>query len=126
MRPWFTVCLLAPLLGGCQPLTPGSSRSSPLASSRDAAPHDDDTFKGRLASTTRQVTDTVTKPFDPAYQKKSQQEAELKKRQKQQQEAVAKKRKAQQPRSPLMAWLFPEPKTPRTLTEWLSQERPES
>jgi hypothetical protein len=125
MRPWFAVCLLAPLLCGCQPLTPAGSQSSPLAS-QAAAAHDDDTFQGRLASTTRQVTDTVSKPFDPAYQKQKQQDAELKKRQKQQQEAAVKRRKAQQPRSPLMAWLFPEPKTPRTLSEWLSQERPES
>jgi hypothetical protein len=116
-------------LAGCQPLSPTGSQPWTLSSrGPDGQPllRDDDTFAGRLATSTRQVTETVSKPFDPTYWQQRQQQAQEAKRQKEKQEALAKKRQAQQPRSRLMAWLFPEPKKPRTLSEWLSQERPES
>jgi ABC-type sugar transport system substrate-binding protein len=121
--------LLALAVAGCQPLAPIASQ--PLAQSSHAAdgqlaPRDDDTFFGRLTSSTRQAAETVSKPLDPTYWQQKQQQSQLAKQQKKKQEAQAKRRKVQPPRSAFMEWLFPEPKKPRTLSEWLSQERPEA
>lgn len=116
-------------LAGCRPLEPTGSQPWSLTSrGPDGQPlaRDDDTFSGRLATSTRQVTDTVSKPLDPTYWQQKQQQAQQAKRQKQKQADLAKNRKPTQPRSRLMTWLFPEPKKPRTLSEWLSQDRPES
>ena len=79
-----------------------------------------------MATGTRHITESATKPFDPAHRQQEQLKAQAVKKQKQQQQAMAKRRKQQQPQSPLKAWLFPEPKQPRTLSEWLSQDRPGS
>ena len=65
----------------------------------------------------------MSKPLDPTYWQQERQKSQAKKRLKQQQAAAVKKR---QKRSPFMNWLFPEPKQPRTLSEWLSQDRPDS
>jgi hypothetical protein len=121
--------LVALAFVGCQPLAPMSSQpllQSSLGPDGQVLPRDDDSFAGRLATSTRQVTETLSKPFDPTYWQQKQQQSQTAKRQKQQQAALAKRRKAQHPQSRLMAWLFPEPKKARTLSEWLSQDRPES
>ena len=94
---------------------------SDRAAGGEVAARDDDTLSGRLNTGTKQMTAAVTRPLDRSFWVSPNKAAE-----KQQQAAAAKRRKQQQPRSPLMSWLFPEPKQPRTLSEWLSQERPES
>lgn len=87
---------------------------------------DDDTFTGRLKTGTMQFTESASKPFDPTYWQQRQQEKAVAKQREQQQQAAGAKRRKPAQRSAFMAWLFPEPKHPRTLSEWLSQERPES
>jgi hypothetical protein len=103
--------------------------SQTLAGSRDGSDQivarDDDTFTGRLETGTRQLTETVSKPLDPTYWQQERQKSQAKKRLKQQQQAAAEKQR-KKPRSGFMAWMFPEPKQPRTLSEWLSQDRPDS
>ena len=122
------LALLGVFLAGCQPLSPTGSQS--LANARTGAQdqvvtRDDDTFTGRLETGTRQLTEKVSKPLDPNYWQQERQKSQAAKRLKQQQEAAAKQRR-KPPRSAFMAWLFPEPKQPRTLSEWLSQDRPAS
>lgn len=113
---------------GCQPLAPGTSqqlvRSGPTDDMVDA--RDDDSFSGRFKTGATQLTEAATKPLDPTYWQQRQQEKAIAKKREQQQQAAAAKRRKPAQKSAFMAWLFPEPKQPRTLSEWLSQERPES
>lgn len=125
-RSLIALSLLSVVLAGCQTLTPADPQSLNASRGGDdeaTVTRDDDTFTGRLETSTRQLTETVSKPLDPTYWQQERQKSQAKKRLKQQQAAAAKKR---QKRSPFMTWLFPEPKQPRTLSEWLSQDRPDS
>jgi len=121
-RTTFTLLVLAPLVAGCQPLSPGASQSlaTPAGLGGDIEPRDDDTFTGRLKTSTKQMATATTKPFD---RQDAQQKSLAKERQRQQQAAAKQRAK---PKSGLTSWLFPEPKQPRTLSEWLSQDRPAS
>lgn len=114
----FALLVVTALTAGCQPLSPSASQSlaTPAGLGGDIEPRDDDTFTGRLKTSTRQMTGGTTD------RQEAQQKALAKERVKQQQ-AAAKRAK---PKSGLSSWLFPEPKQPRTLSEWLSQDRPAS
>jgi hypothetical protein len=125
-RPWFALYLV---LGaaGCQALAPGAgqqlTRSGGGPPGQQVATRDDDTFSGRLATGTQAMTASVRQPLDPNYWKA---QSAVKAKQKAQKKKQLDAQRRNQPRSPLTAWLFPEPKRPRTLSEWLTQERPDS
>ncbi len=119
---WNRVALLigivAPLCG-CQPLSLGSNKeiaAKHTAEQSQVAQRDDDTVTGRLKTSSKQVSQTVSKPFDRDYRRAQNKAAAVRKK------ALAKQRKKDEP-SPLVAWLFPEPKVPQTLPEWLAQDR---
>lgn len=123
-RSFLALPLLGLALAGCQALSPADSQSLAARGGEEkTVTRDDDTFTGRLETSTRQLTETVSKPLDPTYWQQERQKSQAAKRLKQQQAAAAKKR---QKRSAFMNWLFPEPKQPRTLSEWLSQDRPDN
>jgi len=127
MRSWRVgICALL-LFGsvvGCGTLSPGSSgqlTASGKPSAQEPMTRDDDTFRGRLETTTRQMTTAVSQPFDPTYWQQKQ--AERQARKKQQERLAAQANKNKKP-SALSKWLFPEPRRPQTISEWLAQDRP--
>jgi len=115
--------LLALALGGCQAVSPGSSQQlvgTQRPPADEVVARDDDTFRGRLTTGTREISATVAKPFDPTYWQEKQVERQVKKKQL----AAAAKQRPAPKRSALSKWLFPEPKKPQTLSQWLAQDRP--
>ena len=81
---------------------------------------DEDSFAGRVAVTTKAAGEATTKAMTPASWKadpnspaERQRRAAIRRKQKQ---------KASEPNA-FVRWMFPEPKPPRTVGEWLSQDR---
>lgn len=76
---------------------------------------------GRLDTSTKKMAAAVTHPLEPK-PSQAQAKARATANDKHKRATAAKRRKPRE-RSPFMAWLFPEPKEPVTLKEWLSQDR---
>jgi hypothetical protein len=125
-RSWFA---LVAMLGaaGCQAIAPAAdqqlTRSGAGQSGQQVVSRDDDTFSGRLKTETQAMTAATRQQLDPNYWK-SQGAAKAKQKELKKKQLAAQRSK--QPRSRLASWLFPEPKKPQTLSEWLTQERPDA
>ena len=111
-------------LCGCEQMMLNSNHSNALvrqASAQQAVEtRDEDSIASRVAIKTKEAGDATTKAMNPASWKadpnspaERQRRAAIRRKQKQ---------KESEPNA-FVAWMFPEPKPPRTVGEWLSQDR---
>jgi hypothetical protein len=119
-----SLLLLSLGLCGCEQLMLSPNHSpTPVKrtlAQEDVETRDEDSFSSRVAITSKEAGQAASKAMNPAsWRPDPNSPAERQRRY-----AIRKKQKQkQQEPNAFMRWMFPEPKPPRTVGEWLSQDR---